>query len=38
VGFTLSQAGPDAALRALRGYLTGLPGFAAFFVIVTLLT
>ena len=38
MAFTLSQAGPDPALRALRGYLTGLPGFAAFFVLVTLLT
>ena len=38
LAFTVSQAGPDAALRALRGYLFGLPGFAAFFVIVTLLT
>ena len=37
VAFTLSQAGPDPALRALRGYLTGLPGFAAFFLVVTLL-
>jgi hypothetical protein len=38
VAFTLSQAGRDPAIRVLRGYLTGLPGFAAFFVIVTLLT
>ena len=38
VAFTLSHAGPGPALHALRGYLTGLPGFAAFFVVVTLLT
>jgi hypothetical protein len=38
VAFTAAQAGPGPALRALRGYLTGLPGFAAFFVIVTLST
>ncbi len=38
VAFTLSQSGRDAAIRTLRGYLTGLPGFAAFFVIVALLT
>ena len=38
VAFTQSQAGRDAAIRTLRGYLTGLPGFAAFFVIVALFT
>jgi hypothetical protein len=38
VAFTLQQSGRDAAIRTLRGYLTGLPGFAAFFVIVALLT
>lgn len=37
VAFTRSQSGRDAAIRTLRGYLTGLPGFAAFFVIVALL-
>jgi len=38
VAFTLSQAGEGAAVGTLRGYLTGLPGFAAFFVVVALLT
>ena len=38
VAFTLTQGGPDAAARALRGYLTGLPGFTTFFVAVTLVT
>jgi hypothetical protein len=38
VAFTSSQAGQAAALHTLRGYLTGLPGFAAFFLLVALLT
>jgi hypothetical protein len=38
VAFTVSQAGANAGVLALRGYITGLPGFAAFFVLVTLLT
>ena len=38
VAFTLSQAGRGAALHTLRGYLTGLPGFAAFFLLVALVT
>jgi len=36
VAFTAAQAGRPAARRALIGYLTGLPGFVAFFVIVAL--
>jgi hypothetical protein len=38
VAFTLALSGRDAAIRTLRGYVTGLPGFAAFFVVVALLT
>lgn len=38
VTFTVAQGGPAAGLSALRGYLTGLPGFAAFFLVVTLPT
>jgi hypothetical protein len=36
VAFTLAQSGSAAARRVLTGYLTGLPGFAAFFVLVAL--
>jgi hypothetical protein len=35
--FTAAQAGRVPAHHALRGYLTGLPGFAAFFVVVALI-
>lgn len=35
-GFTLSQAGTESARRALLGYVAGLPGFAAFFVLVAI--
>jgi hypothetical protein len=37
VAFTAVQAGRASARRALSGYLAGLPGFAAFFVIVALI-
>ena len=36
VGFTLVQGGPSAVRNALRGFLTALPGFAAFFFVVAL--
>jgi hypothetical protein len=38
MAFTIAQGGADAAARTLRGYLTGLPGFTAFFVLVALVT
>ena len=33
--FTLAMAGRDPLLRALRGFLTGLMGFAAFFLVLS---
>lgn len=38
MAFTIAQGGADAAARTLRGYLTGLPGFTSFFVLVALVT
>lgn len=35
--FTLAMAGRDALLRALRGFLTGLMGFAVFFLVLAVL-
>lgn len=35
--FTLAMAGRDPLLRALRGFLTGLMGFAAFFLVLAAL-
>lgn len=34
--FTLAFYGPDAVARLLRGFVVGLSGFAAFFLVVTL--
>lgn len=35
--FTFATAGRDPLLRALRGFLTGLTGFAAFFIVLATL-
>ncbi len=34
--FTLARHGPDALARLLRGFVTGLAGFTAFFLVVSL--